>query len=272
MATEKKSGINPFDEMCIKVLNIYKNIVIDKLDISKISEKLINPNAEDIKLINLMNFFEGAINILNTKSYKAKNLRKETLCFKKAIETILESVNEKKEISFYNMYKLNCLYYLYKFINSDIDLELNEINITDNIMDCIGEVNSYYNILSLLGDIEPENNSKKIKIKNYYNKIKYLDPIIFRNRINSFLKFKSLNHEQYQINLPILDNFTNQDYNSLTKNLKYIETSMNILRESENFQIHERFYYFRKYKNKDDTFLDIKNKILKIKKSLFCKI
>ena len=48
--------------------------------------------------------------------------------------------------------------------------------------------------------------------------------------------------------------------------MNYIYTALNILRESEDFQIHERFYYFKKYQNKDDIFLEIINKILEIKK------
>ena len=41
---------------------------------------------------------------------------------------------------------------------------------------------------------------------------------------------------------------------------------MTILKESENFISHERFNYFRKYKNKNNIYLEIINKILLIKK------
>lgn len=48
--------------------------------------------------------------------------------------------------------------------------------------------------------------------------------------------------------------------------MNQIETALNILKETETFQCHERFYYFRKYKNKDKFVLEIINNILKIKK------
>ena len=213
-----------------------------------------------------MNFCKSAINNLNAKSQKTLKLKKETIDFKEAIEIILKSIKEKGDIAFYNIYKLNCLYFLFRYINSITDLEGNEVSIVDNIEECICDVNSYFGILSLLGEIEPDKDSKKIKIKNYYNKIKYLDPILFKNRINSFFLFKSIDHEQYKINLPKIENCNLEDFNTLAKNMNYIHTALSILRESEDFQIHERFYYFKKYQNKDDIFLEIINKILEIKK------
>jgi len=189
MEKEKKNGVNLFDEICIKVLNIYKSIVIDKLDITKISEKSIIPNEKNIKINNLMIYCEGAIIILNTKSYKNMHLTNKTIDFTEAIENILKNIEEQREIIFYNIYKLYFLYHLYEFINSNTDFDVNEINITDNIIECIGDK---------------------------FILIKYLAPIIFRNRINSFLQFKSLNYAQYKISLPILDNYTVQDINLLT--------------------------------------------------------
>ena len=262
----KEEEINIFDEMCIKVLKIYENIVINKKDLTKISENSITLNMEEKKSTTLMNFCKSAINNLNAKSQKTLKLKKETIDFKEAIEIILKSIKEKGNIAFYNIYKLNCLYFLFRYINSITDLEGNEISIADNIEECICDVNSYYGILSLLGEIEPDKDSKKIKIKNYYNKIKYLDPILFKNRINSFFLFKSIEHEQYKINLPKIENCNLEDFNALAKNMNYIHTALKILRESEDFQIQERFYYFKKYQNKDDIFLEIINKILEIKK------
>ena len=266
MYTLKEEEINIFDEMCIKVLKIYENIVINKKDLANISENSITLNMEEKKSNTLMNFCKSAINNLNAKSQKTLKLKKETIDFKEAIEIILKSIKEKGDIAFYNIYKLNCLYFLFRYINSITDLEGNEVSIADNIEECICDVNSYFGILSLLGEIEPDKDSKKIKIKNYYNKIKYLDPILFKNRINSFFLFKSIEHEQYKINLPKIENCNLEDFNALAKNMNYIYTALNILRESEDFQIHERFYYFKKYQNKDDIFLEIINKILEIKK------
>ena len=266
MYTLKEEEINIVDEICIKVLKIYENIVINKKDLTKISENYITLNMEEKKSTTLMNFCKSAINNLNAKSQKTLKFKKETIDFKEAIEIILKSIKEKRDIAFYNIYKLNCLYFLFRYINSNTDLEENEITIADNIEECICDVKSYYGILSLLGEIELDKDIKKIKIKNYYNKIKYLDPILFKNRINSFFLFKSIEHEQYKINLPKIENCNLEDFNALAKNMNYIHTALNILRESEDFQIHERFYYFKKYQNKDDIFLEIINKILEIKK------
>ena len=69
-------------------------------------------------------------------------------------------------------------------------------SLENDIEECIWDSNSYYGILSLLGEIQPDKDSKKIKIKNYYNKIKYLFPIIFKNRINSIFLFKYFEYEQ----------------------------------------------------------------------------
>ena len=266
MDSEIKGEINIVDEICIKVLKIYENIIINKKDLTKISENSITPNIEEIKSTSLMNFCKSAINILNTKIQKNFKLKKETIDFKEAIEIILKSIKEKGSIAFYNIYKLNCLYFLFKYIKSITDFEGNEISIENDIEECICDLKSYYGILSLLGEIKPDKDSKKIKIKNYYNKIKYLDPIIFKNRIKSFFLFKSLEHEQYKINLPTIENYNLKDFNALPKNLNYIHKALNILKESEEFKIHERFYYFKKYQNKDDIFLEIINKILEIKK------
>ena len=266
MYTLKEEEINIVDEMCIKVLKIYENIVINKKDLTKISENSITLNMEEKKSTTLMNFYKSAINNLNAKSQKTLKLKKETIDFKEAIEIILKSIKEKRDIAFYNIYKLNCLYFLFRYINSNTALEENEITIADNIEECIYDVKSYCGILSLLGEIEPDKDSKKIKIKNYYNKIKYLDPILFKNRINSFFLFKSIEHEQYKINLPKIENCNLEDFNALAKNMNYIYTALSILRESEDFKIQERFYYFKKYQNKDDIFLEIINKILEIKK------
>ena len=266
MYTLKEEEINIVDEMCIKVLKIYENIVINKKDLTKISENYITLNMEEKKSTTLMNFCKSAINNLNAKSQKTLKFKKETIDFKEAIEIILKSIKEKGDIAFYNIYKLNCLYFLFRYINSNTALEENEITIADNIEECICDVKSYYGILSLLGEIELDKDIKKIKIKNYYNKIKYLDPILFKNRINSFFLFKSIDHEQYKINLPKIENCNLEDFNALAKNMNYIHTALKILRESEDFQIQERFYYFKKYQNKDDIFLEIINKILEIKK------
>ena len=107
------------------------------------------------------------------------------------------------------------MYFLFKYINSNIDSEGNEISIEDNITECIGDTNSYFSVLSLLGKMEQDKGSKKIKIKNYYIKIKYLDPIIFKKRIISFLQFKSLVYEQYKINFPVIENYNLEDYGSV---------------------------------------------------------
>ena len=196
MDSEIKGEINIVDEICIKVLKIYENIIINKKDLTKISENSITPNIEEIKSTSLMNFCKRAINILNTKSQKNFKLKKETIDFKEAIEIILKSIKEKGSIAFYNIYKLNCLYFLFKYIKSITDFEGNEISIENDIEECICDSNSYYGILSLLGEIQPDKDSKKIKIKNYYNKIKYLFPIIFKNRINSIFLFKYFEYEQ----------------------------------------------------------------------------
>ena len=49
MYTLKEEEINIVDEMCIKVLKIYENIVINKKDLTKISENSITLNMVEKK-------------------------------------------------------------------------------------------------------------------------------------------------------------------------------------------------------------------------------
>ena len=119
MHASKKEEMNIFDKMCIKVLKIYENIVMNKKVLFKIDENSITPNIEELKSTTLMDFCKSAKNILNTKSQKFLKLKKETIEFKEAIEIILKSIKEKGDIAFYNIYKLNCLYFLFRYINSN---------------------------------------------------------------------------------------------------------------------------------------------------------
>ena len=87
----------------------------------------------------------------------------DTINFKEEGELILKRVDEKGISEFYDIIKLNCLFYLYKYINLDKNSEefINKIEV--EIANCIFDANSYYKILSLLGNIELEKNTKKIK-------------------------------------------------------------------------------------------------------------
>ena len=268
MNYKEEEKIDPLEEKCIKALNIYTNIVNFNLNINKISDDSITPVFSNKENYKLNHFIQSAIALKQkkSKSNKIKRLSQETIDFKDEIETILERINaENNRIVFYNLYKLECLYYLYNYINSDTNSGVVVDYIEENISMCIWDNKLYYNILSLLGNIEPENN-KKIKLKNYFAKIRYLDPFLFNNRVHSFLYSKAVDYEQYTIVLPNLENNEGQNISVIKENLNQIETALNILKETETFQCHERFYYFRKYKNKDKFVLEIINNILKIKK------
>ena len=269
MLVEGDKKLNIVDENCIKALNIYKNIMTLNANIAKISDDSIIPQNKDKDNNDLINICKSDMKLLKSKRNIIKKLGEETIEYIEVIEEIIININAKEKIELYNIYKLNCLYYLYKYITSEKNLEDIIINIEDEIIECINDKKSYYNILSLLKNIEPENGvNKKIKIKNYFSIIKYLNPFLFNNRINSFMSYKSIFYEQYKIYIPKIENRTMEDYTSLKNNLNYIETALNILKESENFIFHERFNYFRKYKNKNKTYLEIINKILLIKKKL----
>ena len=269
MLVEGDKKLNIVDENCIKALNIYKNIMTLNANIAKISDDSIIPQNKDKDNNDLINICKSDMKLLKSKRNIIKKLGEETIEYIEVIEEIIININAKEKIELYNIYKLNCLYYLYKYITSEKNFEDIIINIEDEIIECINDKKSYYNILSLLKNIEPENDvNKKIKIKNYFSIIKYLNPFLFNNRISSFMSYKSIFYEQYKIYIPNIENRTMEDYTSLKNNLNYIETALNILKESENFIFHERFNYFRKYKNKNKTYLEIINKILLIKKKL----
>ena len=269
MLVEGDKKLNIVDENCIKALNIYKNIMTLNANIAKICDDSIIPQNKDKDNNDLINICKSDMKLLKSKRNIIKKLGEETIEYIEVIEEIIININAKEKIELYNIYKLNCLYYLYKYITSEKNLEDIIINIEDEIIECINDKKSYYNILSLLKNIEPENDvNKKIKIKNYFSIIKYLNPFLFNNRISSFMSYKSIFYEQYKIYIPNIENRTMEDYTSLKNNLNYIETALNILKESENFIFHERFNYFRKYKNKNKTYLEIINKILLIKKKL----
>ena len=207
--------LNIVDENCIKALNIYKNIMEYNLNISKILEDSIIPNSLNRENNDLINQCKSAFKLLKTKRNKIKKLKKEKIEYIEVIEDILNDINGQGKVVLYNIYKLNCLYYLYKLINSDINSENYIIAIDDEIVECINDSKSYYNILTLLGNNEPENNNnKKIKIRNYFSKIKYLNPFLFNNRISSFMSYKSIFHEQYKIYVPIIENHSMEDYTS----------------------------------------------------------
>ena len=92
--------------------------------------------------------------------------------------------------------------------------------IEEEIVGCIFDANSYYKIISLLGNIELEKNTKKNKIRNWFAQIKYLNPYVFNGRISSFLTIKYLDYEQYKIHLPFIENSMTKS-KKLKKNLNY---------------------------------------------------
>ena len=261
---KEEEKFNPIDEMCIKVVNIYKNIINLNLNITGISEDLIRPDIHKQIDYNLVEYCRSAISLKKAKTQKIKKLNDDTMNFKEEVEIILRSVEERGVAEFYDIIKLNCFYYLYKYVNSDKTEEVFIDQIEEEIADCIFDTSSYYKILSLLGNVELEKNTKKNKIRNYLAKIKFLDPYIFNNRITSFLTLKSLDYEQYKIHLPSIDNSMAKS-NMFIKNLNYIKTALNILKESESFDCHERYIYFKKYEKGNEITLNIINDILMIK-------
>ena len=261
---KEEEKLNPIDEMCIKAVNIYKNIINLNLNITSISEDLIRSDIHKQIDYDLVKYCRSAISLKKAKTKKIKNLNDDTMNFKAEVEIILTSVDERGIAEFYDIIKLNCLYYLYKYVNSDKTEEVFIDQIEEEIADCIYDTSSYYKILSLLGNVELEKNTKKNKIRNYLAKIKFLDPYIFNNRITSFLTLKSLDYEQYKIHLPSIDNSMAKS-NMFIKNLNYIKTALNILKESESFDCHERYIYFKKYEKGNEITLNIINDILMIK-------
>ena len=261
---KEEEKLNQIDEICIKVVNIYKNIIDSNINITGISEDLIRSDIHKQIDYNLVEYCRSAIKLKKAKIQKIKNLNDDTMNFKEEVEIILRSVEERGVAEFYDIIKLNCLYYLYKYVNSDKTEEVFIDQIEEEIADCIYDTSSYYKILSLLGNVELEKNTKKNKIRNYLAKIKFLDPYIFNNRITSFLTLKSLDYEQYKIHLPSIDNSMAKS-NMFIKNLNYIKTALNILKESESFDCHERYIYFKKYEKGNEITLNIINDILMIK-------
>ena len=131
--------MNIVDENYIKALNIYKNIMAYNLNISKILEDSIIPNSLNRENNDLINQCKSAFKLLKTKRNKIKKLKKETIEYIEVIEDILNDINGQGKVVLYNIYKLNCLYYLYKLINSDINSENYIIAIDDEIVECIND-------------------------------------------------------------------------------------------------------------------------------------
>ena len=155
--------LNPKDEIWIKLVNIYKNLINLNLNISIISADLIQPDIHKQIDYDLAEYCRSAINLRKTKTQNVKKINDDTINFKEEGELILKRVDEKGISEFYDIIKLNCLFYLYKYINLDKNSEefINKIEL--EIANCIFDANSYYKILSLLGNIELEKNTKKIK-------------------------------------------------------------------------------------------------------------
>ena len=141
---KEEEKFNPIDEMCIKVVNIYKNIINLNLNITGISEDLIRPDIHKQIDYNLVEYCRSTISLKKAKTQKIKKLNDDTMNFKEEVEIILRSVEERGVAEFYDIIKLNCLYYLYKYVNSDKTEEIFIHQIEEEIADCIFDTSSYY--------------------------------------------------------------------------------------------------------------------------------
>ena len=103
---KEEEKFNPIDEMCIKVVNIYKNIINLNLNITGISEDLIRPDIHKQIDYNLVEYCRSAISLEKAKTQKIKKLNDDTMNFKEEVEIILTSVDERGDAEFYDIIKL----------------------------------------------------------------------------------------------------------------------------------------------------------------------
>ena len=135
MLVEGDKKLNIVDENCIKALNIYKNIMTLNANIAKICDDSIIPQNKDKDNNDLINICKSDMKLLKSKRNIIKKLGEETIEYIEVIEEIIININAKEKIELYNIYKLNCLYYLYKYITSEKNLEDIIINIFEGILE-----------------------------------------------------------------------------------------------------------------------------------------
>ena len=235
--------IYPFSLKALKIYSFLSDGI--NLESIKLSELIINENDSDIIRNQIRKFI---IEFRNKTQKHQEKLNSCSMKLKDLLKKIIEDI-DKENINLNDIYRLTSCFYLYKFYITKIYAQ--EKKYLDKIDFTVGkyllDYNTYYDILDYIG-IKKGGEKKEEKFLFYVNIINYMNKEKLINSLNNFMKQKSKNFVQYNIN------FTNISFKrkDVKRELTKIKNILFILKKCEELKINKRFEYFYFFKGKED--------------------
>ena len=235
--------IYPFSLKALKIYSFLSDGI--NLESIKLSELIINENDSDIIRNQIRKFI---IEFRNKTQKHQEKLNSCSMQLRNLLKKIIEDI-DKENINLNDIYRLTSCFYLYKFYITKIYAQ--EKKYLDKIDFTVGkyllDYNTYYDILDYIG-IKKGGEKKEEKFLFYVSIINYMNKEKLINSLNNFMKQKSKNFVQYNIN------FTNISFKrkDVKRELTKIKNILFILKKCEELKINKRFEYFYFFKGKED--------------------